>query len=385
VISVEALRSFAELEPHLPFWREAARHRDADPDFFRAVAEGVPGFLRPMALRVAREGVTVALLLGRLERVRPAARLGRWRVPLPRLRQLTLVHGGLLGEGSEAAMAAAHAALRDLLTRREADAVSLHAAPSAHPLVRRLLAEPSAWRRDAAPVPAVLHLATMAEGNAVTDRLNRDGRAKHRNRERRLREVHGAGFRIEELRAPEEVPRLVALAEAVMGRNYQRGLGVGFRNDPAMRARLLRSAGQGWLRGFVLHLGERPAVFWIGDLREGCFHSDFLAYDQAQGAHSPGLWLTVAAMERLAAEGARRVDFGLGDAFWKARLADAREELVTVGLYAPRPRPLAAKLIREGCAAGQGAASAALARLGALEAVRRRLRGSGAPAQRAAR
>ncbi len=365
--------------PLAMFWAAHANHRDADPGFARLVAATASECRGIRLLHVEAAGQTRAIAVGRLERARLPARLGRWNLPVPALEVLTLIHGGLMGAWDDAAAAAGMAALERLLAAREADAVMLHAAPVSHPLTHRFIERPG-MLRDCGWRSSPLYSADIAllAGDFMAS-LNANSRRKERQRERKLRDAFGDGFRLEEFRDETDIPRLMRLAETVMQHNYQRGLGVGFVHGDAARDRLLHSARAGWLRAWVVWCGAEPGCFWIGDLRRGIFHSDYLAYDQRLADFSPGRFLTVAVMQHLAERqaGVASVDFGMGEAEWKERLSSSRDDVATVHLFAPYPAALVTNLARRAAAGTTAAAKTVLERLGAFDTVRRRLRRSG--------
>ena len=87
------------------------------------------------------------------------------------------------------------------------------------------------------------------------------------------------------------------IADQITGKSYQRGLGVGFVNDPQARERLRLKATKGWLRAYVLYLADCPCAFWMGDINRGIFGSDYLAFDPAFAKYSPGMYLILQVIE----------------------------------------------------------------------------------------
>jgi CelD/BcsL family acetyltransferase involved in cellulose biosynthesis len=81
--------------------------------------------------------------------------------------------------------------------------------------------------------------------------------------------------------------------EEIARKTYQRGLGVGFADTTRMRQRLELAARKGWLRAYLLYLGERPCAFWIGMLYGDTFVSDYTGYDPDLRQFSPGIGLVM--------------------------------------------------------------------------------------------
>ena len=101
--SLRTARSWPELEALEPAW-EALQGTQAttDPDLFRAVLDADERVERPHAVLLERDGAPRALALARLERLELTARIGYRAVYRPKLRALTVVYGGVLGDVDEA-------------------------------------------------------------------------------------------------------------------------------------------------------------------------------------------------------------------------------------------------------------------------------------------
>jgi CelD/BcsL family acetyltransferase involved in cellulose biosynthesis len=178
--------------------------------------------------------------------------------------------------------------------------------------------------------------------------LPQNERYQQRKRERRLAKEFKE-IRIDRFASPENIDLLIAQAEAVARKSYQRKIGVGFAASDFMRAWLVFLARAGWLRGYVLSLEGTPGAFWIGTLRNGVFVSDYLAFDPAFADYAPGMYLMLKAIETLAGESsgpARQIDFGGGDGVYKQRLSNRAVEEAQVHIFAPNFRGLTTNALR---------------------------------------
>ncbi|MCZ2147210.1 MAG: GNAT family N-acetyltransferase [Bryobacterales bacterium] len=147
-------------------------------------------------------------------------------------------------------------------------------------------------------------------------------RRKHIRRSVRQLQSHPAGeASILCYRELADLPRMFHDCEQVARKTYQRGLRVGFADNPQTRARLENAAAQGWLRAYILYLGDRPCAFWIGMLYHTVFVSEYMGYDPEYRQSSPGMVLIMRVLERFCtrAQGdiVAEVDFGLGHAEYK--------------------------------------------------------------------
>jgi len=141
---------------------------------------------------------------------------------------------------------------------------------------------------------------------------------------RKLLEDYNGAVLVREFRNADEVDELAATVESIARTNYQRGLGVGFRDCPEERQRLRLSATKGWLRANVLYLNEKPCAFWIGALNNGVFLSDYLGFDPAYAKHSPGMSLIMNVLESFlnGSDTVTEIDFATGDAQYKEVLSN---------------------------------------------------------------
>ena len=118
-----------------------------------------------------------------------------------------------------------------------------------------------------------------------------------------------------------------------------------------MRRRLAIEADKGWVRAYVLYVQNTPWAFWIGNLYDGTFHSDFMGYDPNLRKHSPGMFLLVKVIEdfcnrRGCGEQVSKIDFGLGDAQYKEVLGNLEWNDASLYIFSVGARGVAVNLLR---------------------------------------
>jgi CelD/BcsL family acetyltransferase involved in cellulose biosynthesis len=95
---------------------------------------------------------------------------------------------------------------------------------------------------------------------------------------------------------------------------------------------------RGWLRGYVLYLDDEPSAFWIGTLSNSVFLSAYLAFNPVNGRYSPGTYPLIRAIEEMCQDPrgmqVARIDFGIGDALYKARFGNQSWLEASVYIYA---------------------------------------------------
>lgn len=291
----------------------------------RYVVQSYPEVLRPHVVGVYRNGRPDAVLVGRLERKQFHFKVGYLTVQRPWVRCLTFVYGAIRGNESLENAEILVRAVVECLRQGEADMAMFENVRTDSPLYQLVLTVPGILCRDPLPSPQARYV--MCVPNSVGEVLGRmsGSRRKHlRSNERKLRMHPDGEFRITCYRRSSELGLLFQDAEQIAKRTYQRGLSVGFRDTPVVQQRLDLAASKGWLRGYVLYLGNRPIAFWIGMLYEGMFVSEYLGYDPEFRAYGAGMVLitqVIASFCRSQNGQTIGVDFGPGDAEYKTLLS----------------------------------------------------------------
>jgi hypothetical protein len=338
---VRVLRTRSEVEELREFWN-SCRVRDADLEFFLFIVDLYPEAVRPHVVVTYRNGSPQALLLGRLEEKPMEFRVGYSRFKTNKIRVLTFIHGGIVGGAVDHDAVCLVESIRSSLRSGEAEVACFESLDVSGPLFVRSLDSSGFLTRRL--LDNNRHYSRILDVGSKTflESLTSNERNNHKRRTRKLFDSHKERIRIECFRKPSEVDRLMRDAETVTSKSYQRGLGVGFCLTLQTRERFDFEASRGWLRGYVLYIGEEPAAYWIGSLYRGTFYSGYMAYDPVQAKTAPGTYLTVEVLRDLsvsnAHEPAVNVDFGPGEAEYKARFGNRSQVLAKVFMFAPRFR-----------------------------------------------
>jgi len=126
--------------------------------------------------------------------------------------------------------------------------------------------------------------------------------------------------------------------EAVACNTYQRGMGAGFVNDEITRQRLELFARRSQLRVLLLGLDGVPSAYWLGVVYGETFHAFATGYVPEVTTYEVGTLAFLRMVEELVREGVGRLDFGLGDAYYKERFGDRSWREATVQLFARTPK-----------------------------------------------
>jgi hypothetical protein len=340
-VAVELFDTPAKIESLRSSWEGWTGHRDSDIDFFLELVRSSENVERPHVLALTQEGTPQTLLVGRIERVKFDLKIGYLRLPSLPVRALIFSYCGLRGDSSEASTKILVEAIMASLAGGEADVALLHQADVESPMYHLALTLPRSWCRDHTTRPDPHYFMTLADNfEEVLQKLSKQHRSQLRGIMRKFPNGFDGQVRIHCFRNPEELERGILQIEEIAKKTYQRGLGVGFKDVPGVRRRLIFAAQKGWLRAYVLYARETPCSFWVGTVSGSTFCSDYLAFDPAFSEHSPGTYLQVKAMEELCKEDVRTIDFGSGPARYKERFGDRKLMETNLYIFAPRARGL---------------------------------------------
>jgi CelD/BcsL family acetyltransferase involved in cellulose biosynthesis len=361
-------------------------HPDAELEYYLTVVDALPGVVGPRVIRLDRGDQPPIVVVARLEEGQFDIKLGYLTVARPRLRCLTVVHGGVAGVESPADAAWVLDELRRALAADRADAIrflglnaesALYAAATAvQPRVSRdrfAVAQPH-WR---VAVPESMNAFLAARSGNTRQNLKRYGKRFEKEYAGRLaiRRFGGDGDR--------DLERLITDLETIAAKTYQRGLGVGFTGDALQRRLMELDMQRGRFLAWVLDIDGSPVAFWDGTAHAGTFYIGSPGYDPALAASRVGTWLQMRMMEDLCARpDVVALDYGMGDAQYKRSFGDECRMDAIVHVFAPTPAGLRVSALRTTALGGTRAAQRLLARTGLEEKLKRvwrsRLRAGGA-------
>jgi hypothetical protein len=372
---IRVLRSVSELEEIRSVWESWPGHRDSDIDFFLTVVRSSPETIRPHVIVAYRDGHPDAILIGRIDKTTFPLRLAYWKLPAPRVRLLTFVIGAQRGNSSpEMSELLLNEALGSL-QRGEADLARLEFVRLGSPLYRLAQILPGKLGRDHSAVSQPQWSMDLPQTyEDVLKALSHDLRKELRRTTKRI-ESDFRTVTVKCFERPDELETMLADIEDVAVRSYQRRIGVGFRSSEYMRQLLLFQAKRARLLGYVLYVEDKPRAFSLGCLYNGVFYSDDIGFDPDFSKYSPGTVLQARVLEDLCARGIKSIDFGPGDALYKARFATTRHEEASLYLYPSNSRGVALNSLRIVTIAATESSKKVASQVHILPWIKRKLRG----------
>lgn len=335
-------RTAAEVESLRERWaRLPVGNVDADIDYFLTLVTSDPSVLRPHVIWLRRPAGDVAVV-GRLVREPMELRVGYRRVATLPVRAIVVSFDGVLGASEPGDLAAITAALDLALRSGEADAVLFQQLDAAHPLRPHLTRVFPRWRRGRSGQLVVRWSTKLPSSwDEFLHRRSARSRRQLRADDSKFLRKHAGRSEVRRLDLTEGPEEMHEQLEIVASKAYQRGLGVGTDGSDRQRALMSLARERGWLRIWMLYLDGTPVAFWWGLLYSGVFTIGSPGFDPAHAKDRVGYFTLRRMLEDLCNDPDSVVlDFGHGDADYKARFATDSSYSSDALVFAARPYPL---------------------------------------------
>lgn len=349
-ITTRVFRTLSEIEEVRAIWELWSDHPNADIDFVLMNIATEPNNPRPHIIVAYRNGKPECMLVGRCARRPVEFKIGYKTVLKPKAKVLGFVYAGLLGRVEADAADHLVRSVSDSLANGEADAAFFMLVRRNSALFNSIMRIPGSLFRDHW-FTTQLHrgMNIPASVQAFYEQLSAKARKNLKWQSKKFVAEHAGKVQIQCFQSTRELNSAINDVEAIASKTYQRALGVGFADTPAMRERLLFEAERGWLRIYVLYASGKPCAFWIATMYRQTFHSDYMGFDPEYGKYSPGMFLITTVIEKMCefpSKVIRDVDFGHGDAQYKAVLATREWEEVPLFIFGSSARGLILALLR---------------------------------------
>jgi len=358
-------RTPAEMQSLRQAWTEFAWPRvDADLEFLATLIETLPVGTRPHVAVIDRDGEPTAMLVGRIEDTRLAVAFGYRIVFRPRVRILTVAHGGFGGGESEPA-AIMDEVLR-LLRDGEADVALLPGLREGSSLLVEARSRPQFFARDRG-LSLRMHRRLDLPGTyeEFLRSRSKSTRESIKRYSRKLERDLGQKLRMRVFSETRDIDEMFAATETVAAKTYQRGLGVALADNDQARRLVRLGLERGWFRTWVLYVDEEPVAFWPGWTYGGTFYVGTPGYDPALAEYRLGTYILMRIIGELCADPAvGTIDYGPGDSEYKRRFSNAEWDETDVLVFAPTFRSARINLARTAIVRGESLARRLVSRAG---------------------
>ncbi len=261
-------------------WCRLQNHPNVDWEHFFLYLECQGPSARPWVMAVKKDGTVESIVAGRIEPDRATVDLGYWTPALGRMTSLKILTEGVLGAMSPETGATVIEKLCDSLIEGCFDRVVLCNIRTDHPLAEAARNAPKQFFPMPMADPQAHWRKTLPKDvEAFWAGLSRKHRYWLKRLAKKLDEDFPRALSYDLLKEPAQTDTFCEIAEQVAKKTFQRGLGVGFKNDNFFRSRCRIFADRGAFRGYVLQLGGVPKAFWMGCVYGDTFHSEYTGYD----------------------------------------------------------------------------------------------------------
>jgi ribosomal protein S18 acetylase RimI-like enzyme len=371
-LSLRILRNAEAVERFRSAWERLQWHPNADIDFFLLI-----NTLRkqePYVVVILQGEEVVAIAAARLVDARHRFAIGYRTLYAPKVKELMLIHGGVMGNISPAIGSLMFEGLTKALREKVADVLSLWHIRSDSILFELSKRYRPFICRDYVPREQPHYELVLPES---IDRLFSNLKSKRRSELRRLPKVLEKDFpgkvRIQCFESTEDAVRFCSEAEQVASRSYLRALGVGFVNNEESQETAKLSARQGCFVGYILYAMDKPCAFWSAQLCSGVGYLWSTAFDPQFHKYEVGTILLVNVIEDIVKrkQDVAKIDFGLGDARYKSLFGTDKWQEVSLYLFASSFRAVSINLVRTPLLASTRVAQSVLKRLRLEERLKR--------------
>jgi len=351
-LEIVTIRDLEGIESIRSIWEEMQCKEpfpvpNADIDRYIALIEAIDDGALPHVILIKCKGNPVAMVIGRIESRGLNLRLGYKTLFASTLECLSVVYGGIIGQPSSELCALIMDEFMDVLRRREADVVFFNHLRTDSTIFKLYKTKASFWRRNHSRL-AEPHWQTNIAGTVKEFYSNVPNSRKRRWRRdiRQLEKISPSEIKVVCYRHLSDIAYLSDVAYKIEKETYKKYLGSGYISSPLNRVGLEQAARDGWLRAYVLYVGDQPCAFQFDIQYEGAQFTEYGSFDPKWSHGSPGIVLLIKVIEELCKEGdICKMDFGFGDALYKRKFGTSHWLEESVYIYAPRLRPLLIKMI----------------------------------------
>lgn len=301
---------------------------------------------QPHIILAKRGGRVVAMTIGYIEWRTLRIRLGYKTLFNPKMRCLSIVYGGILGQPDDECCGRIIQEFAKVLSRKEADVAFLNHLRTDSAMHKLCTARTGFLSRCHCALAEPHWITSIPESVEEFYRRVPGSRKRRWNRNvRQLERISSSEVRIACYRRLSDVDQLMSMACRIEESSYKKGLAAAFTDSALSRALLEQAARDGWLRAYILYVDDEPCAFQFDIRYRGTQFTEYGSFDPRWGRGSPGIVLLTKVLEQLCGESdVHTVDYGFGHADYKEKFGTDCWPEGSVYIYAPRFRPMLIKM-----------------------------------------
>ncbi len=350
-LKITTVRDLEGVENVRSVWEQMQRGEKcpaphADINRYLALVHAIGDLAQPYIVLLTNHSHPVAMAICRIEQRKLKLRLGYKTLFRPTLRCISVSYGGILGQPSHRSCEIIIGELTKALQRGEVDMVFLEHLRTDSAMYEVCKKASGFWMSNY--MSTDLHWQTEIP-RTIEELYDSVPNSRRRRWHRDLRQMERAAasdIKVICYRDVQDVGHLANIACQIEEKTYKKGLEIGFASSPLNRALLEQAARNGWMRAYVLYVGDEPCAYQFDVRYEGTQFTEYGSFDPRWSHGSPGIVLLLKVLEQLCMEeGVTSIDYGFGDAIYKRKFGTRCWSEESVCIYAARLRPMLIKII----------------------------------------
>ena len=373
-------RTFEEIAAIHPLWyqmqsNESMHIPNVDYNRYLSVLEAIDGKVEPFVMYFKQDNEPIAMVIGRIEKNPLALKLGYLTMFRPKPMCLNIIYGGIMGEPDEKLSSLLINELTAQLKFRQADMILFHHLKTDTAFYDVLRSRPDFLTRDRFPKT------DEHWRMSIPDNIDKFYKARSRGHRHNLRraiskfEEENADVRYVHYSTEDEVDDFLKTAACISEKTYQHALNAGLIDDENTRSRIKAAAENGWFRGHIIFVGDKPCAFQLALKYENIYYMVNIGYDPAFSSYKPGLILFLKVLEHICADPSiDTLDFYFGDAEYKNRYGTEHWQEASVYLFAPRVYPIFINILQNVMTATNTGLKHVIGKMGFVDRIKRKWR-----------
>ena len=350
---VTIVKTLDEIEAIRPIWEEMQSNEssaqvNADYERYLSVLKTTGDNVQPYIILIKHKDHLKTMVIAITETHQIACRIGYLTILKPRMRCLSVVYGGILGQPSNEVCSFLINELMKILRSREIDMVFLNHLRTDSYIYQLSKKLPNILSKGYFPEVENHRCMSVPENlEQFYKARSKKHRANLKRYQKKLEKEYPNSIKIITYSQEADLDKAIKAASRISLSTYQYGLGYGFTDDSKTRNLLTTAARQGWLRIHILYINDEPCAFQLGLKYGKTYFLEQIGFHPRWKQWNVGTFLFIKVLEDLCQDCAvEKLNYGFGDAPYKRSYGDKSWDEASVYIFALRFYPICVNMLR---------------------------------------